>query len=349
MAMTIVEKQRPVTGGVDTHLEVHVAAVVDEVGGVLGIESFPTTESGYAQLVAWLGSFGPVQRVGVEGTGSYGAGLARHLASARLDVVEVDRPNRQARRRAGKSDPLDAVSAARAALSGSSKGLPKSRNGNVEAIRVLMVARRSAIDERITSLNQLRHICMTSEEPIRQRFEGLTPIQLTKEACALRRRRADAVRYATLVTIRTLGQRVRSLQVETRELDAALKPLITATAPGLLGVFGVGFETAGRLLVAAGDNPERLRSEAAWARLCGVAPIPASSGKTIRHRLSRGGDRQANSALYRVMVTRIAHDQTTRDYVARRLAEGKTMGEIGRILKRYIAREVFKQLPRQAI
>ena len=349
MAMTIVEKQRRVTGGVDTHLQVHVAAVVDEVGGVLGVESFPTTEAGYARLVAWLGSFGPVGRVGVEGTGSYGAGLARHLARAELDVVEVDRPNRQARRRAGKSDPLDAVSAARAALSGSAKGLPKSRTGNVEAMRVLMVARRSAIDERITTLNQLRHICMTAEEPIRQRFEGLTPIQLTKKAAALKPRRTDAVRYATLLTIRTLGQRVRSLRLETRELDAALKPLITATAPGLLAVHGVGFEVAARLLVAAGDNPERLRSEAAWAHLCGVAPIPASSGKTIRHRLNRGGDRQANSALYRVMVTRMAHDQPTRDYVARRLADGKTMGEIGRILKRYIAREVYKHLPRAAI
>jgi transposase len=349
MAMTIVEKQRPVIGGVDTHLQVHVAAVVDEVGGVLGVESFPTTEAGYARLVGWLASFGPVGRVGVEGTGSYGAGLARHLARAALDVVEVDRPNRQARRRAGKSDPLDAVSAARAALSGSAKGVPKSRTGNVEAIRVLMVARRSAIEERITTLNQLRHICMTAEEPIRQRFEGLTPIQLTKKAAALKPRRADAVRYATLLTIRTLGQRVRSLRLETRELDAALKPLITATAPGLLAVFGVGFEIAARLLVAAGDNPERLRSEAAWAHLCGVAPIPASSGKTIRHRLNRGGDRQANSALYRVVVTRMAHDQPTRNYVARRLAEGKTMGEIGRILKRYIAREVYKHLPRPAI
>jgi transposase len=349
MAMTIVEKPRSITGGVDTHLEVHVAAAVDDVGGVLGVESFPTTEAGYAELVAWLGSFGPIERVGVEGTGSYGAGLARHLARAQVDVVEVDRPNRQERRLAGKSDPLDAVSAARAALSGSSKGKPKSRVGNVEAMRVLMVARRSAIDERITSLNQLRHICMTADEPIRQRFEGLNPNQLTKAACALKPRQTDAVRYATLLTIRTLGQRVRALQLETRDLDAALKPLITATAPGLLGVFGVGYETAARLLIAAGDNPERLRSEAAWARLCGVAPLPASSGKTIRHRLSRGGDRQANSALYRIMVTRISHDQRTRDYIARRLGEGKTMGEIGRILKRYIAREVYKQLPRAAL
>jgi transposase len=349
MAMTIVERTQPVTGGVDTHLDVHVAAVVDQVGGVLGVESFPTTAAGYARLVSWMGSFGTVARVGVEGTGSYGAGLARHLTRAGLGVVEVDRPNRQERRRAGKSDPLDAVAAARAALSGTASGLPKSRTGRVEAVRALMVARRSAIDERITTLNQLRHLCMTAEEPIRQRFAGLTPAQLIRETAALRPRRTDPVRHATLLAIRSLGQRARFLQGETRELDATLKPLITAVAPGLLGVFGVGFETAARLLVAAGDNPERLRSEAAWARLCGVAPLPASSGKTVRHRLNRGGDRQANSALYRVVITRMSHHQPTRDYVARRLAEGKTLGEIARILKRYVAREVYRHLPRPAV
>lgn len=344
--MTIVDRTHRVTGGVDTHLDVHVAAVVDQVGGVLGVESFPTTAAGYRRLAEWLASFGPVASVGVEGTGSYGAGLARHLASAGLDVVEVDRPNRQARRRAGKSDPLDAVSAARAALSGSAAGLPKSRTGRVEAIRVLMVARRSAIDERITTLNQLRHVCMTADDPIRQRFGGLTPAQLIREASALRPRRIDPVRHATLLAIRSLGQRARFLQRETRELDATIKPLIVDTAPGLLEVFGVGFETAAKLLVAAGDNPERLRSEAAWANLCGVAPLPASSGKTVRHRLNRGGDRQANSALYRVVITRMSHHQPTKDYVARRLAEGKSLGEIARVLKRYVAREVYKHLPR---
>ena len=203
--MTIVDRTHRVTGGVDTHLDVHVAAVVDQVGGVLVVESFPTTAASYGRLATWLASFGPVASVGVEGTGSYGAGLARHLASAELDVVEVDRPSRQACRRAGKSDPLDAVSAARAALSGSAAGLPKSRTGRVEAIRVLMVARRSAIDERITTLNQLRHVWMTADDPIRQRFGGLTPAQLLREASALRPRRIDPVRHATLLAIRSLG------------------------------------------------------------------------------------------------------------------------------------------------
>ncbi len=156
------------------------------------------------------------------------------------------------------------------------------------------------------------------------------------------------MRYTTLVTIRALGRRVQYLREETKQLNRLLRPLIRETAPGLLGVFGVGFDTAAKLLVAAGDNPERLRTEGAWAHLCGVAPIPASSGKTTRHRLNRGGNRQANSALYRIMLTRMRHHQPTRDYVARRLTEGKTMGEVARILKRYIAREVFKHLPHPA-
>jgi transposase len=348
MAMTIVESTRGVIGGVDTHLDVHVAAAVDAVGGVLGVESFPTTEQGYRRLIEWLGALGPVMLVGVEGTGSYGAGLTRSLQQAGLEVVEVDRPNRQARHRAGKSDPLDAIAAARAALSGTANGAPKSRTGNVEAIRVLMVARRSAVEERITTLNQLRHLCITAPEPIRRRFSGLTPAALAKQAAALKPRRSDPLRYSTLLAIRTLGRRVLYLRDETKALNAVLRPLIQTTAPGLLGVFGVGYDTAAKLLIAAGDNPQRLRSEAAWAHLCGVAPLPASSGKTVRHRLNRGGDRQANSALYHVMITRLSHHEPTKAYVARRLADGKTLGETGRMLKRYIAREVYKQLPRPA-
>jgi transposase len=338
-----------VVGGVDTHVDVHVAAAVSHVGGVLGIEPFATTRTGYRQLVSWLRSFGELTLVGVEGTGSYGVGLSRYLRRAGIDVVEVDRPNRQMRHRLGKSDPVDAVAAARAALSGTAKGLPKSRDGNVEAIRVLMIARRSAVDTRIETLNQLRHLVFCATPEIRRQFTGLTAISLANKASALRPRRGDdPVRYTTLVTIRALGRRIQYLREETRQLNRLLRPLIRQTAPGLLEVFGVGFDTAAKLLVAAGDNPERIRSEAAFAHLCGVAPIPASSGKITRHRLNRGGNRQANSALYHIIITRMRHDQATRDYVARRLAEGKTMGEIARILKRYAAREVFKHLPRSA-
>lgn len=343
--MSIVGNPDAVVGGVDTHSEVHVAAAVDHVGGLLGVESFSTTRNGYRQLVSWLSSFGQLVLVGVEGTGSYGVGLSRYLTSAGIEVVEVDRPNRQTRHRKGKSDPVDAVSAARAALSGQATGSPKGRDGNVEAIRVLMIARRSAVDTRIETLNQLRHIVFTASPEIRSKLTGLTAISLANKASSLRPRPADTVRYTTLVTIRALGQRVQYLREETKQLNRLLRPLIRDTAPGLLEVFGVGFDTAAKLLVAAGDNPERIRSEGAFAHLCGVAPLDASSGKQTRHRLNRGGNRQANSALYHIVITRMRHHQPTRDYVARRLAEGKTMGEIARILKRYAAREVFKHLP----
>ena len=345
--MTIVgNNPDAMVGGVDTHADAHVAAAVNHVGGLLGVEAFATTHIGYRQLVAWLRNFGELTLVGVEGTGSYGVGLARYLSRAGVNVVEVDRPNRQTRHRQGKSDPVDAVAAARAALSGSATGSPKSRDGNVEAIRVLMIARRSAVDTRIETLNQLRHVVFTATPEIRAKFTGLTAISLANKARSLKPRPGDTVRYTTLVTIRALGQRVQYLREETKRLNRLLRPLIRQTAPGLLEVYGVGYDTAAKLLVAAGDNPQRLRSEAAWAHLCGVAPIPASSGKTTRHRLNRGGNRQANSALYHIVITRMRHHQPTRDYVARRLTEGKTMGEIARILKRYAARQVFKHLPR---
>ena len=347
--MSIVENPDAVVGGVDTHVDMHVAAAVNHVGGLLGVEAFATTHNGYRQLLSWLRSHGELVLVGVEGTGSYGVGLARYLTRAGVAVVEVDRPNRQTRHRQGKSDPVDAVAAARAAISGQATGLPKSRDGNVEAIRVLMIARRSAVDTRIETLNQLRHVVFTATPEIRRKFSGLTAISLANKAAVLRPREGDdPVRYTTQVTIRTLGQRVKYLREEVKRLNRLLRPLIRETAPGLLEVFGVGFDTAAKLLVAAGDNPERIRSEAAFAHLCGVAPIPASSGKTARHRLNRGGNRQANSALFHIVLTRMKHDQATRDYIARRLAEGKTMGEIARILKRYAAREVFKHLPRPA-
>ncbi len=347
--MTIVENRTLITGGVDTHLNFHVAAAIDANGGTLGIETFPVGRRHYADLSRWLESFGELDKVGVEGTGSYGAGLARHLRHGGISVVEVDRPNRQMRNRQGKSDHVDAVAAARAALSGTATGLPKGRDGNVEAIRVLMVARRSAVDERIQILNQMRHLVFCAPDEIRTRFEDLSPKALLNATSTLRPREGDdVVRYTTLIVLRELGRRAKNLHEETKRLNRLLRPLVKQTAPGILEIYGVGYDTAAKLLVTAGDNPQRLHSEAAWAHMCGVAPIPASSGKTQRHRLNRGGNRQANSALYRIMLTRMRHDQRTRDYVARRSAEGKTMGEISRMLRRYISREIYGQLPRPA-
>lgn len=342
--MTIVEITRPVTGGVDTHLDVHVAAAVDANGGTLGVESFPTTPAGFAQLHEWLSSFGLVARVGVEGTGAYGAGLARFLRGQGLEVIEVDRPNRQLRRRAGKSDVVDAVEAARGALSGRASGIAKTADGNAEAIRALLIAKRSARDTRIMCLNQIRHLGFTAPDELRERLRGVPRRRLAHVAAALRPSGTDPVTYATKLALQTLGRRVLDLDTTTERLDQHLATLVRATAPGLLALEGVGTDTAAILIVAAGDNPQRLRSEAAFAHLCGVAPIEASSGKTIRHRLNRGGNRQANHALWRIVFTRMSSDRRTRVYVTRRLAEGRSKPEIIRVLKRYVAREVYKHL-----
>jgi len=339
-----------VTGGVDTHADVHVAAAIDHNGGVLGIESFPTNEAGYENLVGWIASFGPIERVGVEGTGSYGVGLARFLTATGIDVVEVDRPNRHVRRRKGKSDPTDALAAARAALSGEASVVPKHRNGPVEQMRVLLVARRSARQQRIQTLNQLRHLVLTAPEPIRIRFKDRYKAGLVTEAANMRPRAgSDAVLFTTNVVIRDLARRIKALNTEMRNIDRMLIVLIGDTAPLLLALYGLGPDSAATLLVTAGDNPERLHSEQAWAHLCGVTPIPASSGKITRYRLNRGGDRNANAALlYRIVLTRMSSHDETRRYVTRRRAEGRSTPEIMRCLKRYVARQVFKHLPQAA-
>ena len=345
--MTIVEAARTVTGGIDTHGETHVAAVLDEVGGLLGTESFEANPDGYSALFSWLAGFGAVGKVGVEGTGAYGAGLARFLARAGVEVIEVDRPNRQDRRRTGKSDPIDAVEAARAALSGRARGQAKSRDGAVEAIRVLVVAKRSARQARVKALTQMRQLTFTAPDQLQTQIKGLPAPQFIAAAQGLRpTRSADPVTAATKASLSSLAHRIGELDEEIAELDARITPLLEAHAPDLLNVYGVGIDTAATLLVTAGDNPERLRSEAAWAHLCGVSPLQASSGKVTRHRLNRGGDRQANRALWIIVISRLASDPATQAYMERRVKEGRSKREVIRILKRYVAREVYRYLPR---
>ncbi len=347
--MTIVEAARGITGGVDTHRDVHVAAALDPLGGLLGSESFCTDSAGYKALLTWLKSFGEVTKIGVEGTGSYGSGLARHLRRVGVEVIEVDRPDRQKRRRTGKSDPLDAIEAARAALSGRATGKPKSRDGAVEAIRVLVVAKRSARQAKVKALVQMRHLGYSAPEQLRCRFKGLSVPALVAEGKGLRPSRSpDTVTAATKASLSSLAHRIDALGAELAELDAKIEALLIATVPDLLELFGVGPDTAAALVMTAGDNPERLHSEAAWAHLCGVSPIPKGSGKNSgRVKAHDGGDRQANSALWRIVMVRIAHDPETQLYYERRLKEGKTSHEVIRILKRYVAREVYRYLPRR--
>jgi transposase len=338
-----------ITGGVDTHLDVHVAAVLDDRGGLLATASFATTPAGYAELAEWFMSFGEIVVVGVEGTGSYGAGLTRHLHGRGVKVVEVDRPNRQRRRRAGKSDTHDAVNAARAAFAGDALGEPKTRDGNVEAIRVLRLARTSARRDRTRALNQMRALVATAPDELRSQLRALTISKLVRTAAGFRPARRADVGNANRLALKTLARRVLELDDEVAALDAVLTPLVAETAPEMIKRVGVGTDTAGALLVAAGENTNRIRNERSFARLCGAAPLDASSGKQQRHRLSRSGDRQANSALWRIVITRLSYDPATRHYLQRRCSEGKTKSEAIRCLKRYIARELYACLPQQRL
>ena len=302
--MTIVEDRPVITGGVDTHADLHVAAALDPLGGLLGVQEFPATGTGYAQLLDWLGGFGPITLVGVEGTGSYGAGLARHLAAAGIRVVEVDRADRQDRHRQGKSDPLDAVSAARAAQSGRASGAPKGRDGAVEAIRALMVAKRSARAERTQAINQARALIVTGPDELRARFAGHTPAQLVEAIAALRPRPGDVPGYATRVALRELGRRAQFLDAQLDRLDEADRP---AGHRPRAGPAAPARRRPGHRRAAADRRGRPSGAAAERGRvgdLCGVAPIPAFSGKVSRHRLNCGGDRQANHALWRIVITR---------------------------------------------
>ena len=337
-------QDRPaVFGGVDTHKHTHVAAVLDGAARVLGSAAFDADTAGYTALLGWLGGHRSVERVGVEGTGSYGAGLARHLTAAGVDVVDVNRPNRQMRRRRGKTDTVDAEAAARAALNGSAAVVPKSADGCVEAIRTLRAARRSAVKARTVAANQIDAVVVTAPEPVKDRLRALNTAR-TVAACARMRpgTHGDLVRAAAKRALRCLARRHQALTAQIKHLDAELRRLCERANPALLGACGVGAETAAALLVAAGDNPERLRSEASFAALCGTSPIEASSGPTVRHRLNRGGNRQANNALWRIAMVRLRVDERSIAYAARLTAEGKTRREILRCPKRHIAREVYK-------
>lgn len=335
-----------VIGGVDCHAEVHHAAALDGTGRRLGERAFPATQPGYEQLLAWLRGFGPVSEVGVESTGSYGAGLTRFLVQAGVRVVEINQPHAHLRHRRGKTDAVDAEAAARKVLSGEATVVPKETTGAVEAIRQLRLTRRSAVKARASALRQLGDLIVTAPAKLRERLSRKT---LPGQAAICvrfrpdRRRLTDPVQAAKLA-LRTLARRIVALDAEIDQLDEHLEQLVRAAVPRTIALLGIGPHHAGQLLVTAGQNITRLPGEAAFAHLCGVDPIPASSGKTARHRLNHGGDRAANSALHMIAVVRLRYCERTQKYAKRRIAEGRSKREILRCLKRYIAREVYRTL-----
>jgi transposase len=335
-----------VVGGVDCHSQVHHAVALDETGRRLGDGGFPATGAGYADLLGWLRGFGTVTVVGVESTGSYGAALTRFLLQAGVRVVEVNQPHAHLRRRRGKTDAVDAEAAARKVLSGEATAIPKEMSGAVEAIRQLRIARRSAVSARSIALCQLGDLIVTAPDALRAR---LTRKTLPGQAAICARFRPDRRRLsdpmqAAKFALRTLARRIAALDAEIAQVDEHLEQLVRAVAPRTIALLGIGPQHAGQLLVTAGQNITRLHSEAAFAHLCGVDPIPASSGKTSRHRLNPGGDRQANSALHRIAIVRLRYCERTQKYAKRRTAEGRSKREILRCLKRYIAREVYRTL-----
>jgi len=339
-----VTSPRRVVVGVDTHLDtIHVAAITD-TGQLLGDAEFRTNPTGYYVALRWAQSFGEVFIAGVEGTSSYGAGFTQALQDNAIHVVEVNRPDRAARRRQGKSDPLDAYSAARAVLAGHGLAVPK--DPHTSALKALLIARRGAVKARSAAIQQIKDLLVTAPADLRERYRRYTTTLRLVQALARCQPNADPdpTTIAVLIACKAMAQRIEFLQRQPDELTAEIDALTTALNPALRAAYGVGPDTAAQLLITAGTNSHRLRSEAAFAMLSGAAPIPASSGKTTRHRLSRGGDRAANNALHRIALVRMSHDPGTRDYVARQLVAGRTKKDILRLLKRAIAREVFKHL-----
>ncbi|MFC7261417.1 IS110 family transposase [Streptomyces lutosisoli] len=331
--------------GVDTHGEVHVAAVVSPLGKVLGTESFPATAAGYRRLLVWARKRGTVRRAGVEGTGTFGAGLSRYLLAQHVQVYEVNRPDRTARRLLGKSDPLDAQAAARAVLSGRAKARAKTGDGPVHSARMFKLAKDSAVKARTQAINQLKAVLVIADPALRERLSTLGNRELFRTCARLTlddgEGDEDAVAQATHITLSLLAQRIEQLTGQIDELNQRLTRLVERHTPQLLIPVGIGPDSAVTLLITMGDNPERLKTEASFAALCGVSPVEYSSGRRSSRRLNHGGDRQANAALHRIVFTRLRVDPRTQAYYERRTQEGKTRREIIRCLKRYAAREVF--------
>jgi transposase len=317
--MAVIEgRERRIVGGVDTHKDLHVAAVVDERDRVIGAQSFATTRQGYRQMLAWMRSFGDLQRVGVESTGSYGAGLLRFMQQAGIAVLEVTTPDEQDRRRRGKNDDLDAQNAAHAAFAGQRTVTPRSRDGMIESLRVLMACRKTAVAARRVALQLIQNTIVCAPDGLRDQLRSMTRMQLIRTLAAWR---PDLTAYrdveaAYRIAFKSLARRYLELHDEIADLDAMIAAIVDELAPNLVARNSIGHTGAAQLLLTAGDNPERLRSEASFASLCGVSPVPASSGKTVRHRLNRGGDRAANSALHIIAIGRLRTDQ--RDQALRR-------------------------------
>jgi len=330
--------------GIDTHKDTHVAVALSSNGARLGSLKLEANRAGYKSLINWTAELGSQPVFAVEGTGSYGAGVCRALRAEKLSVIEVNRPDRATRRRLGKDDGIDAEAAARSFLAGTAKVIPKAGDDLVEMIRMLKVTKDSATSNRTAALNQLHALVVTGPAALRERLQRHKRKELIDVCSGFRCGDITTPLAAAKLTLRTLARRIQQLDAELKETNAQLDQLTMQLCPELRHSYGIGVDISATLVVTVGDNPERMKSEASFAALCGVSPLPASSGKIVRHRLNRGGNRQANCALHRIVICRMKRHQQTRDYVERRTVEGRSKKEIIRCLKRFVAREVFRIL-----
>jgi transposase len=343
-ALSIADVPAKVTIGVDTNKHSHIARAKDGLGRHLGQLEIETDPRGYAGLLAWAQEFGPVVTFGIEGTSSYGAGLTRLLLAQGQAVIEVLRPVRRDRRFGGKSDPIDADAAAGAVLSGKATAVPKAGDAGVEMVRALKIAKQTAIKARTQAVNAVKGLIVMAPDPIREQLRNLKTPALVRTCSAYRVDGASDPTSAIKLSLRSMCRRYVVLDQEVRSLEEELDALTIRLVPQLRQLFGVGQDVAATLVLAAGNSGDRLRSEASFSMLCGASPIPASSGMVQRHRLNRGGDRQANAALHQIVVVRLRYNEATRAYFAKRKAKGKSKKEIFRCLKRYVAREVYRTL-----
>ncbi|TKZ17441.1 IS110 family transposase [Shimia litoralis] len=337
--------KHPVIIGIDTHKATHVAVAIDTQGTRLAALTIPANPKGYLEVERWSQSLGKVQAFGIEGTGSYGAGLSRSLLDQGHNVVEVTRPNRQLRYTQGKTDSLDAEGAARSVLSGQAAARPKTQSGSSEMIRHLKIARDTAVKSRSQAMVTLKTLIINAPADLREALDQIGgKVGLIRHIAAFRPRKIDNTMASAKAAMRALARRWLWLHEEIISHDKELERFATERAPNLMASHGIATLTVSEMLILVGDDPTRIRSEAAFAKLCGVCPIPASSGKTHRFRLNRGGNRQANAALYRVAIIRMRSHEPTLAYVKKRTKDGKSKSEIIRCLKRYIVREIYSQL-----
>jgi transposase len=330
--------------GVDTHKYVHVAVAIDALGSRLASCSAAADRGGYAELLAWGQRLGTIVAFGIEGTGSYGVGLASFVRRQGLRVVEVSHCDRRKRRTHGKSDTIDAETAARSVLAGIATAIPKAADGAAEMVRQIKVARDTAVKARSAAIITLKTLIVNAPDVLREALQPLTDRKLIDRCARLLPGVIDDTTASTKHALRALAARWLALSAEIALHDDALDAITQAAAPTLRAAFGIGPDSTAEMMIVAGDNPTRIRSEAAFAKLCGACPIPASSGVTHRHRLFRGGHRQANAALYRIVTVRMRYHQPTLEYVARRTAEGLSKKDIIRCLKRFVAREIYRSL-----